>query len=241
MGDSETYWATIAQIVPVLFIAVMIEFRWTFARLARTNETFESSRGYRLITGIVLFVVSVGLCFVFIYAIEALRNNKPSEGPGGLVASHVFALSAGLGLGGPGVALAYSATQDFWTWLHRSMPWSKVRRLTRRIASEEDRLREQDAEIRHLLLLRRMEVASAYVNASVRDLATRELPEPARSAGMRSVAKLYVFADEFKEDLDRLVATRPEEYTGSETSDFVEGEQEIFRNRLSDVSNRSSS
>lgn len=196
MGDSGAFWGTIVQVVPVMFIAAMIEFRYLFGRFSRSEEHFVASRGLRVVLGLMLLTVTGLLVWTFLTAIRALRVGALTDAPEASVSLYALGAAAGVSLASPGVVLFISATADVWSALWRRFPWSVTSRRGRRkraLDEEKRRLLQTARELRSEIL---RDTARYFIRASSAERDAKHLPEARRLAVMPIVAEIYELADE---------------------------------------------
>ena len=152
-GEISGYWAAIAQIVPVLALAFVVEARFTVARLSKKSNI--SQRKTRVAWASLFLLLAVGLAISEFAAIQSLAS--PPEKPLSEVDTWYFRLSGlviyvallvvvTIPIGN----LVASSTGDVARWLAMHVPWGEPQRLRRDIFKGIDELERQLKEIRNL-------------------------------------------------------------------------------------------
>lgn len=231
MVDPSAYWSTILQVVPVLFIAVMIEFRYMIRRVAEDQEGFARARGLRVLLGLMLVAISVLLLVAFLNALRGLAGNVSLADPRAAWAAIALSTAAGVAIGPPGIYLSYMATQDVWLSLHRKMPWSRVGKLISEVQGHRREAEYERRRQRNLRLEVLVNASRLYVRAS-----------QAEREGGGHVAEMYSTADAAFS-----LVTALRDQARSECPELPDltaltfDEREYIRERLADEASRSSS
>lgn len=216
------------QVVPVLFIAVMIEFRYLLKTSADDNDRFHDSRGYRASTASLMLVVSGLLVVSFILGVLGLRDSVPRSDFSANVAAYALVLAAVIAIVPPSIFLFAVSTADTWVALYRRMPWSETSRRQNKVQSglEEDaRSRREAASVRRKYL---MEASETYVIASYYERAIPRMLAEDQPKARVAVDEIYGRADRTLEtirDLDDMLSApmdfpRSPRMTDSETAFF---------------------
>lgn len=243
MEDDSTYWSTIAQVTPVLFIGVMLEFRYLFRKIVAVvkPKSYASSRIPRVILSAFLLLTTGSLGAAFVVSIDSLRAGVSADSYGGEIARSAIVSAALIALVGPGLLLAITSTLDIWIAAHRRLPWSRHARDRR----EYQALRAENTSLhrraRELRLQGLMKVADIYAMASKADLTVRTFPTEDRRQAEKTVGTLYSRADEAMTIFKQAFADLPPERTFRDHPNVTEAENARFSALLNEVANRSSS
>lgn len=162
--DKTAFWSTVAQIIPVLMIALLLEWRFLARDVSEKQlEEFRSSRAVRLFQAAWYMVVCASMFIAFYLAVAMLGAGGKTEDWQVVVA----VLSLGLGTGtvilAPALSLATVLVGDVLTEWHRRTPWSKVQRLARRYNALRDVVFETTRAARSVRLQGWNETANRYV------------------------------------------------------------------------------
>ncbi|MFE7198497.1 hypothetical protein [Microbacterium oxydans] len=205
MKYDSSYWAVVAQIIPVIMLALVLEGRY-FSRLLSRKSSFPANGGVRVGYAIIFIVNSIALYIAFLLALDGAGGNGMSRleriiTEGALIfgVSTVFLT--------PLLNVAYALVGDkIWALLRR-MPWSNEQRRERRKRSarlELDMLRREFDETR---LGVRKQLAQAYIAAY-----TAQRAHPIRGALDRALDAL----DELRAGSDADIARLAEKMARAE-------------------------
>jgi len=240
--DDSTYWSTIAQVTPVLFIGVMLEFRYLFRKIADVKpKSYSSTRIPRVVLAAFLLITIGSLAAAFVISIDSLRAGVSADSYGGEIARSAIVSAAFLALVGPGLLLAITSTLDTWTAAHRRLPWSeraRDRRQSRALRAENMSLHRRARELK---LQGLMKVSEIYVLASRAERSVRTLSSEHRRQAEKVVGTLYSHADEALTTFKRGFADLPPERTFKDHPNITEAENARFRALLAEVASRASS
>jgi hypothetical protein len=240
VADSGAFWGAIVQVVPVLYIAVMIEFRYLFARAATSDRMFKQTRGLRFLVGLMLAAVTALLATAFLASLDALRLGLPTSDPTADIAVFALQAAAGVALGPPGFYLFVTSTSDVWVSIHRKTPWSSVYRDRHelvRLRAKNDDLRRTARTIRLELLVH---VSQTLVRASAMDRASRGLPLAERAVAWPHVMDAYGRADRARAQLQHFDSMIPPLGDRTDFTDLSDTEVSRFRERLAQEAARAS-
>ncbi len=143
VGDLTAYWGAVAQIIPVLALAFVIEARLVVRRLSRKDEY--TRRGLRLRWGITFFVVGILLTSSEFVALQSLasRSTRVLDGSDYFV-FWVSLIAVGMSLAivitMPVTKLIVASTFDVSQWIEMRVPWGKVPRLRRDIVRQLEKI-----------------------------------------------------------------------------------------------------
>ncbi|MEI3845223.1 MULTISPECIES: hypothetical protein [unclassified Microbacterium] len=237
MKYTPTYWTLIAQILPVLMLALVVEGRAIAGQFAR-RRTFAESGGVRLLYAIIFGVTSVALLSGLTIALEGALGDE-------LAPWKIFVAEASITVGlntvvlTPVLGIMVALMGDRLVRLHRRMPFSKEARRRRLNRSVRTRLAEIRREFESNRLAARLTLAQGYVEA-YRILRT----EPQTVETRREFEEFVRVLDGWR-DTYRIGFTRVEERLSTAESDLAEGrelladeEQEILREVLKLASGR---
>jgi hypothetical protein len=199
VGDSSTYWSTIAQIVPVLAVAVVIEYREIGKRTLRP-EAFVASRRVRVISGILLVLLTSGLLVSFGIAIEALQFGRPAGGMRGTVAAAGVYIAAATAIAGSASLLARALMGETLTQWARTVPWSRTQRRLRELVRGVEQ-REQDLRA---LRVRQVDLWSSHAG-HVQSLVRMEAA--VRASGRRTGTDLEGLRRDLEKHQRKLIET----------------------------------
>jgi hypothetical protein len=164
----ETFWVTMAQVLPVIALTFVIEERAFLRRAAESNEParFARIRWVRVALALTTTAVAVWLFLAFMLALLVIAGGR-YDGAEAVGPFAVYAVVVGgvIVFVRPAVSIAGGMTSDVTGAIRRAMPWSLNHRFTRRLGEDieewEGRLRET---IRERLTLR-VALADRYVRA----------------------------------------------------------------------------
>lgn len=143
VGDLTAYWGAVAQIIPVLALAFVIEARLVVRRLSRKSEY--ARRGLRLRWGITFFVVGVLLTSSEFVALQSLasRSSRVLDASDYVVfwlSLVAVGTSLAIVITMPVSKLIVASTLDVSRWIEMRVPWGKIPRLRREIVQQMEKI-----------------------------------------------------------------------------------------------------
>lgn len=241
VGDTAAFWSTAVQTTPVLFIAVMFEYRYLLRRTSVDEGAFVRNRFARVWTGISALTVSGLLLITFSLGLDGLRVGTDPLGPSGYLAAGALLGAAIIAIGSPAVVLFFNATRDVWTLLARRAPWSRFSRLKRQIIrSSEEALAaaRRSRDIRLSLWIKMSEVLIQAGEAG-RLSGTLSFPSSEKAAAARD--ELYRVAARLRAAIEVFDAAAPPEVKVQDlSSGLSEAEVALMRAELAEEARRAS-
>ncbi|MFJ4253708.1 hypothetical protein [Microbacterium sp. NPDC090003] len=197
------------QTTPVLFIAVIFEYRYLLRRTSVDDFAFTSSRVVRVWTGISSLVVSALLLVTFWLGVDGLRSGTATHSVSGRVAAGALLSAAIIAIGTPALLLFVNATHDVWTLLARRVPWSRFSRLQLQVIRSREEALAAARRSRDVRLSMLMKMSEALVLAGEANRMTRMLPSPALEAATKARDDLYLIAAQLTEAMEVFDAAAP--------------------------------
>ncbi|WEK59774.1 MAG: hypothetical protein P0Y60_10370 [Candidatus Microbacterium colombiense] len=161
MNNTSSYWAAIAQIIPVLMLALIVEGRF-LARQFTDKDRFSTNVGARASYAAVFAINALALFVGFLLALAGARGNGLNE-----VLSTIAEVSLFLGVitvfVSPVISLASALIGDKIEMLHRRLPYSASARAERRKRRARDVIAGIRREYVDIRLVARMKTSQAYV------------------------------------------------------------------------------